>query len=197
LNSGLFEFWRVWDSVYQHMTRLEYVDKKNDNIFRVVFCKYHGPDLKTREGFIIHNGDPIVKLHLYNWKLTQRLKGIKNENKLGLTTLRMVKGSLPTLAKYVQNHPKGKEAKALIGTTFLHRGVERLGFDVEEVPDNLIFKWKNTLLLILLFTIHPNGRARLKTRPEELYIKRVFMSKDMFYQLYGLESALKLMEESQ
>ncbi len=179
------------------MTRLEYVDKKNNNIFRVVFCKYRGPDLVTRDGFTIHHGDQIVKLHIYNWKLSQMLKGIKNENRLGLTTLRIVKSSLPTLAEYVQDHPKGEQAKAVIGTTFLHRGVHRLGFDVESVPNNLKFKWKNAYLRFLLFFIHPNGKARLKTRPEELFIKRVYMSKDQLFQLYGLERGLEMVGENQ
>lgn len=185
MNAGLFEAWRIIDFIYQHVTRIEYVDKKNGNIFRVVFCKYRGPELITRDGTRIQHGDPIVKLHIHNWKLTKTLRGIKNEARLGLMTLKIVRESLPELALYIEEHPKGNNIKAIIGTTFLHRGVNRLGFDVAEVPDTLKFKWKNKYLKFLLLMIHPNGLQRLKTRPEELTIKRVYMSKDQLLKQYA------------
>ncbi|MFV9510846.1 YkoP family protein [Tepidibacillus sp. LV47] len=194
MNAGLFELWRVLDFIYQHITRLEYVDKKS-NIFRVVFCKYRGPDLITRDGVIIHHGDPIVKLHIYNWKLTKMLKGITNETRLGLTTLRIVKDSLPTLADYIYNHPKGENVKALVGTTFLHRGIHHLGFDVDKVPNTLKFKWKEQYLRLILYIIHPNGKERLKLRSEELVPKRVYMSKDQLFKRYLLPQEEDVKEE--
>lgn len=193
MNAGLLEAWRIWDFIYQHITRIEYVDKTNGNIFRVVFCKYNGPTLKTRDGIEINDGDPIVKLHIYNWKLTNSLKGIKSEARLGLKTLKIVRDSLPQLAVYVEEHSKGKNVKAIIGTTFLHRGVNGLGFDVEQVPDTLKFKWKNFYLKFLLSLIHPNGAKRLKTGTEELNLKRVYMSRNQLLNRYSISSSI--MEE--
>ncbi len=192
VNTGLLEAWRVWDFFYQHVTRLEYVNKENENIFRVVFCKYRGPKLDTRDGVAIYHGDPIVKLHIHNWKLTKKLYGIENETQLGIKTLRIVKESMPDLARYIENHPKGTNVKAIIGTTFLHRGVNRLGFDVANVPDSIKFKWKNMYLKFLLFLIHPNGTERLKTKPKELSIKRVYLSKKQLITRYAYS---EIMEE--
>ncbi|GBF10983.1 MULTISPECIES: YkoP family protein [Tepidibacillus] len=193
MNAGLLQAWRAFDFIYQHMTRLEYVDKENGNIFRVVFCKYHGPDLVTRDGTHISKGDPIVKLHIHNWGLANRLQGINNEARLGLITFRIVKDSLPTLATYIEHHPKGNAVKAVIGTTFLHRGVNRLGFDVHPVPDLLRFRIKNQYLKLILFLIHPNGIKRLKRKPEELVLKRVYISKNHLLNQYG--TASQQMEE--
>jgi len=192
VNAGLFQAWRVLDYIYQHITRLEYVDKENGNIFRVVFCKYRGPQLETKDGVIIRQGDPIVKLHIHNLRLSSMLKGIENEARLGLKTLRIVKASMPELARYIEKHPKGQQVKAIVGTTFLHRGVKKLGFDVARVPSTLKFRWKNVYLKFLLFMIHPNGKERLKTRPEELNIKRVFISKQHLIHRYGYP---EIMEE--
>lgn len=184
MNAGLLEAWRVWDFIYQHLTRLEYVDKKSGNIFRIVFCKYKGPQLVTRDGVEINNGDYIVKLHIHNLKLTKMLKGITNESRLGLTTLKIVKSSLPQLAIYIDHHPKGEYVKAVIGTTFLHRGVDKLGFDVACVPQSIKFKIKNKYLKLLLLLIHPNGLERLKTKSNELYLKRVYITKESLLNQY-------------
>lgn len=185
MNTALLQVWGVWDILYQHLTRLEYVDKKNGNIFRVVFCKYHGPKLITRDGQEILNGDFIVKLHIHNVKLTNSLRGINSEARLGLMTLKIVKESLPMLAQYVDGHPKGKNVTAIIGTTFLHRGVNKLGFDVEFVPDSLKFRIKNFYLRALLVLIHPNGMDRLRRKKNELTLKRVYMSIDELQKRYG------------
>ncbi|OEF99604.1 hypothetical protein BHF71_08250 [Vulcanibacillus modesticaldus] len=184
MNDGLLRFWMIYDFIYQHLTRIEYVDKENGNIFRVVFCKYRGPKLVTHDGVEINNGDPIVKLHIYNYKLTKMLKGIDNDIKLGLTALKIVKNSLPGLARYVEQHPKGENVKAIIGTTILHRGVSKLGFDVEYVPNKLRYKIKNKYLIFLLSLIHPDGRKRIKRRQEELTLKRVYISKEHLLNLY-------------
>lgn len=191
MNAELFNIWIVFDFFYQHLTRLEYVDKKNGNIFRVVFCKYHGPKLTTKDGVEINNGDPIVKLHIHNVGLTKQLKGIKNDTRLGLKTLRIVKDSLPQLALYIDSHPKGKDAKAIIGTTFLHRGVKKLGFEVADVPDSLKFKVKNLYLKFMLFLIHPNGLKRLKIKPQELLLKRVYLSKKQLLTRYAINLELE------
>lgn len=187
VNAGLLELWRIWDFIYQHITRLEYVDKENENIFRVVFCKYRGPKLVTRDGVEINHGDKIVKLHIHNWRLTKSLKGIKNEARLGIKTLKIVRGSLPELAIYIDNHPDGKDVKAIVGTTFLHRGVDKLGFDVKKVPDSLKFKIKNRYLKFMLLLIHPNGMKRLKVRTEELTLKRVYISKQYLLNRYSYQ----------
>lgn len=185
MNAVLLEAWRVWDFIYQHFTRLEYVDKKNGNIFRIVFCKYKGPQLVTRDGVEINYGDYIVKLHIHNLKLTKMLKGITDETRLGLNTLKIVKSSLPELALYIERNPKREDVKAIIGTTFLHRGVNKLGFDVACVPASIKFKIKNEYLKLLLSLIHPNGLNRLKTKPNELYLKRVYMSKESLFNYYA------------
>lgn len=182
MNAGLHRIWGIWDFIYQHITRLEYVDKENGNIFRVVFCKYHGPDLITSDQKIIKNGDPIVKLHIYNWQLAKMMDG--NDTRIALRLLKTIRDSLPELAVYIHNHKKGASVKGLMGTTLLHRGVHKLGFDVHDVPDWAWFKIKNRYLKLLLVMMHPDGKSRLHIRNEELVVKRVYISKEKFTQRY-------------
>jgi len=184
VNAGLHRLWGIWDFIYQHVTRLEYVDKENGNIFRVVFCKYRGPDLKTNDKKVIKNGDPIVKLHIYNWKLAKIISGTNNDTRIALKLLKTIRESLPELANYIERHPKGKKIKGLVGTTLLHRGVHKLGFDVEDVPNWTWFKIKNQYLKVLLMLMHPDGKKRLQLKNQELVVKRVYISKENFVLRY-------------
>ncbi|MGD9679039.1 MAG: hypothetical protein AB7V16_11915 [Vulcanibacillus sp.] len=186
--------WKVWDIFYQHITRIEYVDKKNGNIFRVVFCRYYGPKLTTPDGVEINNGNLIVKLHICNWKLSKALKGIDDGTKMAFLTLKLAKNSLPGLAEYIENHPKGKSTIAIIGTTFLHRGVKKLGFDVGSMPNKNRYKLKNIYLKFMLVCIHPDGLKRLKIRPEELIMKRVYISKNQLLNRYGVRQKMEELE---
>lgn len=185
MNNQFLILWKIFDTFYQRLTRIEYVDEKNGNIFRVVFCKYHGQKLITNDDVEIVNGDLIVKLHLYNYKLTRSLYGIENETKLALTTLRLVRESLPGLAKYIECNPKGEKVNAIIGTTLLHRGVNKLGFNVEYVPNKIRYKIKNKYLKLLLAAIHPNGIKRLDCRKDVLNLKWVYISKDELLKRYN------------
>ncbi len=183
--------WKICDLLYQRIARLEYVDKKNGNIFRVVFCKYTGPKLVTSDGVEICNGDYIIKLHICNWNLSNALKGINDGTKLAFTTLRLVKKSLPGLVQYIENHPKGKQTNVIIGTTLLHRGVKRLGFNVAYVPNKIRYKIKNNYLKFMLVIIHPDGLKRLNRRPEELVMKRVYISKNELISRYGINQKME------
>lgn len=183
--------WEIYDYLYQHLKRLEYVDKKNGNIFRVVFCKYSGPKLVTSDGVEICNGDYIIKLHICNWNLSKTLRGINDGTKMAFTTLRLAKKSLPGLVQYIENHPKGKQANVVIGTTLLHRGVKRLGFNVAYVPDRISYKIKNAYLKLMLVITHPDGLKRLNHRAEELVMKRVYISKNELVSRYGINQKMR------
>ena len=130
----------------------------------------------TRDGVVLQRGDLFVKLHIHNWLLTKELSGVANEAKLGIKTLRLVQKSLPGLAEYLAMHPKSQQVKVIVGTSFLHRGVKKLGFDVFPVPNNWVFRWKRFYLKILLSLLHPQGRQRLHKNPAELTIKRIYIS---------------------
>lgn len=190
MREGLLLTWQIWDQIYQHCSRLQYVDKENA-IFRVVLLRYHGNSLPTRDGTVISNGDTIIKLHIHNCRLVSQLEGATNPARLGLVLRREVLNSLPYLAEFVLEHPQYQDIKGIVGTTMLHRGVKTLGFDVMDVPETPFYVYKNWYLKLMMQLMHPDGRERIKGKEEQLKVKRVYISKEELIRRYLPNSAMK------
>jgi hypothetical protein len=185
MNGGLLTAWRFWDSIYYQLTRLQYVDKESGNIFRIVVLRYNGRPLETSDGKLIQDGDYIARLHIHNCKLAQLLRGIEDENRMGLIVLREIRKSLPRLAQVLVHHPKYPEIKGLIGTTMLYRGAKPLGFDVADMERGFYQQFKTVFLKLMLFLFHPEGMIRLKRKPEYLVPKKVYISVDELMRRYA------------
>jgi hypothetical protein len=187
-SSGLLTAWRIWDQIYYHCTRLKYVDKENRNLFRVVVKRYGGEPLVTSDGVSLKKGDWYAKLHLHNCLFAQMIREQSLEGiSLALFTVNSIRGSLPALARYVANHPRSQEIQVLLGTTFLHRGAQRLGFDVADmVCSRHYLRFKSWFFKMILVNCHPDGFRRLQDQGQghQLVPKRVYISKEKFFQRY-------------
>lgn len=185
MNGGLLTAWRLWDSIYYQLTRLQYVDKASGNIFRIVVLQYKGRPLETSDGITIQSGDYIARLHIHNCKLAQMLKGIDDENRMVLIVLREIRKSLPRLAQVLVHHPQYPEIKGLVGTTMLYRGARPLGFDVADMESGWYQQFKTVILKLMLFFFHPEGMNRFKRKPEFLIPKKVYISVDELMRRYS------------
>ncbi|GAA5344639.1 hypothetical protein CLV97_105133 [Planifilum fimeticola] len=185
---GLLTAWRIWDQIYYHCTRLKYVDKENRNLFRVVVKRYSGEPLVTSDGVSLKKGDWYAKLHLHNCLFAQMIREQSLDGiSLALFTVNSIRGSLPALARYVANHPRSEEIQVLLGTTFLHRGARRLGFDVSDmVCSPYYLRYKSWLFKLILANCHPDGWRRLQEAGHQLVPKRVYISKEEFFKRYLL-----------
>lgn len=185
-SSGLLTAWRAWDQIYYHCTRLKYVDKENRNLFRVVVKRYRGEPLTTSDGVSLQKGDWYAKLHLHNCLFAQMIREQPPDGiSLALFTVNSIRGSLPALARYVANHPRSREIQVLLGTTFLHRGAQRLGFDVADmVCSRNYLRLKSWFFKMILVNCHPDGWRRLQGQSNQLVPKRVYISKEKFFKRY-------------
>lgn len=184
MHGAILTAWRLWDIIYYHCTRLVYVDKPNDNIFRVVTKRYWGNTLRAGSQDVISAGDYYVKLHIHNYQLARRLKGLEGEMRLGLSALKAVRNSLPALARYVAEHPERDNIRGIVGTTILYRGAVPLGFHIQDIESPVFCWFKTAFFKLILFICHPNGLRRVRYKTEKLVAKRVFMSKEELLERY-------------
>lgn len=184
MNEALLTVWQLWDIIYYRCTRLVYVDKRNDNIFRVVIKRYWGAPLKVEEQDVISTGDYYVKLHIHNCQLARRLRGTKSDMRLGLVALNEIRKSLPALARYITEHPDTDKIEGIVGTTILYRGARRLGFHVQDIESPLYRGFKTVFFKFILCMCHPSGLDRIRNQTDKLAAKRVFMSKDELLSRY-------------
>lgn len=186
MESRFLTAWRFWDSIYYRFTRLQYVDVENGNLFRVVVKPYRGETIITSDGVRLERGDLYAKLHLYNVGVACLLRQHVMNKGLGtglageLAILKKIRSSFPALSSFISDHPRSSEIKALMGITFLNRGVEKLGFESKELSNPLISQLKAHLFKFILICCHPRGWTRLKEKSRPLVPKRVYISKDAF-----------------
>ncbi len=186
MRNVILTFWRIWDTLYYRFSRLQYVDEENNNLFRVVIKRYHGASLTTSDGVVLKKGDWYVKLHLHNYKLACLLRESKGEMGIALTALNGIRHSLPALADFLARHPRGEEIQILMGTTFLHRGAVRLGFDVHTLTHPFTRWYKELLFKIIVMSCHPQGFNRLSRLQMQLKPNQVYISKGRLFERYGV-----------
>ncbi|MUK89089.1 hypothetical protein GMD78_11960 [Ornithinibacillus sp. L9] len=160
MKSYLLGVWNTIDPIYYTFTRLRYIpdEEQHNTIFRVRLTRYKGSDVVLQDGTIIHKNDILLKIHLHNVRIISDLQPVKSEVKRAVFIYHMVKRSLPRLAHYLQHHPKNEDIKGVIGITTLHRGVNRLGFEVFSIKNNYYRRYKKlTFTPINLMANAKNG----------------------------------------
>lgn len=185
MNRVWLAVWQAGDHVYRRIRRFDYQDLTGKNVFRIRLRDYEGPAVPLPDGDMVEDGDCVGFLHLYNIRLQQLLQDIKSENRRVIVVAREVQRSLPELAEFLRQHPRGSRIKALIGVTLLNRGVEPLGFSVSELPDTQWYRFKNWYMRLLVMFCHPDGRKRLRRGHGSMTLKRVVMTMEELFRRYG------------
>lgn len=138
----VLSIWSLFDPIYYFCTRLTYLpcEGAEDNILRIRLTKYKGRNVVLSDGTQINKNDSLVKIHLHNVRLLNKLKGIKSELKKAKIIYRYVQESLPGVELYIRNCRYSDKIKGIIGITLLNKGSERLGFEIFDIC-NPIYKW--------------------------------------------------------
>lgn len=179
MRSYLLSFWNVLDPLYFFLTRLEYIDC-HSGIFRVRLTKYKGKDVFLSDGTLIKKNDKLIKIHLHNIRILNELQSIPCSIRRGRIIFKRIYMSMPVLAQYIYNHKNSNEIKGAIGITMLHKGAEKLGFEIIQ-PCNIfyrLFKRMSQLPIFLLSSEHP----KISNIPDTYYL---LISKDQLLQTYN------------
>jgi hypothetical protein len=181
--STIIQTWSILDKLYYHCSRLQCVDLKEKNIFRVRLLTYRGPSLSLEDGTTIHSSDLLLKIHLHNCLLMREMQHIQNEVKRALYVYYRVEQSLPGLAQFLTNHPDQEAIKALLGITVLTRGVKPLGFQTINIANPVYKTCKELFLIPMFILLHPNGRLKC-LKKGNLTPKYLVMSKERLFDNY-------------
>ncbi|MBS4199592.1 hypothetical protein KHA93_07985 [Bacillus sp. FJAT-49732] len=184
MRSYLISIWSFLDPVYYHFTRLTYVayEESTQNIFRIRLTKYKGRKIVLSDGTEIQKNDILVKIHLHNVRLLKELKDIESELKKAKIIYRYVQKSLSGVEFYIQDHYCSEKIKGIVGITLLHKGCERLGFEVVDIthPMYRLFKFVSFFPIALL----SQQNMSLKNIFMKQAPKYLFMSKNRLSTLY-------------
>ncbi|MFB5191795.1 YkoP family protein [Alicyclobacillus fastidiosus] len=116
----------VWELMFHKINHLEDIEPGVEHLFYITRRKYLGRTFSV-DGVSVKRFDPVVELHINNTLVERRLREDENIVRAMVQLIRQARQSLPALANAIQGE-KYRDAEVLYGITFIHRGIDRLGF---------------------------------------------------------------------
>ena len=130
--------WPVADRLLRVIYHIRPLRADGSGIASLDIRRYKGRTIVLNDGSEVKTGDTIIELHLNNdWFKKRRKLNIKT-SQFPREILGCLEQDLRFLAQQVVNG-KFDGVVAIHGSTLLHAGAKRLGFQVEELPASL---WK-------------------------------------------------------
>jgi len=170
-------FWPVVDKLLRVIQGIKSLKADNNGIIRFSLGRYKGVTRVLNDGSEVKAGDTIMELHLNNEWFKRRRRLNLGASQSPREFLGCLARDLHFLAEQVASGTFGNNIAALHGSTILHVGARRLGFQVDELPDSLWKKGARFYMAGLMQVYHLRGDevSGLREKPWEL--KEVWLSK--------------------
>jgi len=176
--------WPVIDKLLRIIYHIRPLKADGSSIICLDLHRYKGPTRILNNGSKVKTGDTIIELHMNNdWFKRRRKLNIK-ASQSPREILGCFEQDLHFLAQQVVDG-KFEGVVALHGSTLLHAGAKRLGFQVEELPNTLWRKGARFYMAGLMQVSHLRGDkvSRIREKPWEL--KEVWLSRAALLTRYG------------
>ncbi|WP_127529653.1 polysaccharide deacetylase family protein [Paenibacillus kobensis] len=154
--------WLTWEKLF-HLTFRTKPIGSPDPSFHYRVIKYHGRTLSLSGGRELVNGDPIVELHFDNKLLMELAHKSASPVATAIRLVREMEKRLPIMAMTIAEDAEARRAKAVYGVTMIHRGADRMGFQVHPLPDGLFARMSKIYLHILMRILTPPSKPGKKS----------------------------------
>ncbi|KPV42810.1 polysaccharide deacetylase family protein [Alicyclobacillus ferrooxydans] len=185
-----YPLWRrmligVWAVVELAFARMYHVQGVNE-IFRIgPMVWHHGPRVGDDSTVMVREGAPGLDLHFRNETLIA-ISSAADQRSL-VRGLRQVKEGLRDIARMIVYHPGFQNIEVVAAPTLMNRGIEMLGFHVEDLPKTKENRRLQRYMKFLMGMYHPEGFRRLREGTRELEIKLVWMSREELFERTGVK----------
>lgn len=188
---ALWQFVEAWFARTYHVLTLNAIFRISPSVWE------HGPRRDSETGeIVLEDGMKMIDLHFQNDTLIN-VSGA-HDNRALIKALRMTRHGFQDIARVLNYHPDYQDTQAVAAFTLMNRGIELLGFHVEELPTTLGKLWLERYMRFLMGMYHPDGFHRLREGRQELSLKLVWMTRREVLDLYGtredLQQATKVTE---
>ncbi|MHA6485071.1 polysaccharide deacetylase family protein [Paenibacillus sp. strain BS8-2] len=149
--------WLLWERAFHAAFRLKVVGESETPAFHYRVTKYTGESVTFANGESIAKGDAVAELHFDNKLLSSIALTSKSPLATGLRLIREVEHALPSLANQLAVDAQAQGIKAVYGVTMIHRGADRLGFEIFQLPDGW-FRRSTQIYLNVLMKVLTNSK---------------------------------------
>lgn len=192
----LVKAWLVWEQCFHVLFSLKKTSDP-DRVFHYRVTKYHGEPITMQDGNVLHHGDKVIELHFDNQKLFEMGMNSRSTMHIAIQLIRGVEHALPYFAKEIADHPQLSDVKALYGISMIHRGADKMGFTVQDLPKGFFSKISQVYLKFLLSVMHPKGKSRVKDRSTTLVPKSIVLSTDLLMKRYNVGTHIQNDEQAE
>ena len=173
-----------YDKLVHKVLRIKALDAE-DPFLKIRIRAYQGSrTLHLDDGGTIRKGDPVIELHLNNEELYRLGANARSMTQLSVQMIRSMQHLMPKLTKLIQTDPLFQKVKGIYGISIIHRGTQRFGFSVIDLPNGLFTTLTKLYLRFLLYAVHPQGKDRLQTKPQLLEPKVIAISREELSKRY-------------
>ncbi|MFX3634830.1 MAG: polysaccharide deacetylase family protein [Candidatus Pristimantibacillus sp.] len=159
---AMISIWLMYERAFHFVFQLKQVGTSAP-AFHYRVTKYSGRPVELENNDRLEKGDKIVELHFDNKMLSTIAAQSRSPVATGIKMLREVEHALPILADQLVDDPAARDIRAVYGVTMIHRGADRLGFQVFKLPDGLFARSTRIYLRILMRVLtkkQQNARGR-------------------------------------
>ncbi|MCR4429362.1 MAG: hypothetical protein NUV68_08535, partial [Caldiserica bacterium] len=180
------KFWNFYEDFYEWLFRIKPVGPPGEGALRWGITHYRGPGITLEDGTRIHKGEVVGELHTDNRMLGEMKKHFEDPVQFYVELLRRMRLSLRELEKICNLEPKLLGVKAFRGTTLLHEGAKRLGFEVYPIETPAKEFWETRIQLFFLKRYL--GEDFKGEKRKKLISKRIWLSREKLKKIYGSSS---------
>jgi hypothetical protein len=180
----ILPLWPVIDKLLRVIYHIKPLRAEGSSIICLDLRHYKGPTRVLNDGSEVKTGDTIIELHLNNdWFKRRRKLDIK-VSQSPREILGCLEQDLRFLAQQVVNG-KFEGVVAFRGSTLLHAGAKRLGFQVEELPPSLWKKGAYFYMAGLMQIYHLRAGEAPKRKGKTWELKEIWLSRAALLTRYG------------
>jgi hypothetical protein len=176
-------FWELYERFYEWLFHIKPVGPPGEGALRWGLTHYRGPGIELEGGIKIKRGEIVGELHTDNRMIRKLGEEIEDPISFYVEVLRRVRLSLRELAKLAHEDPRLLQVRAFRGTTLLHEGTKRLGFEVFPMETKAKEVWETRVQYFFLRKYLKEGFERKKEKA--LVSKRIWLSREKLMSLYG------------
>lgn len=154
-------------SVFYHMMngydkawRKYHKVEKIDALVSITLEQYKGIPKEMNDGSWVEHGDWLIMLHFNRECFQTPGTSPREYARAALHFRKLIISSFSELAKRVAHEPRFKQVKALHGISWLPTHGEKVGFQIEKVPDSFVNRCRAVYLKMLLKAFFPVLAAR-------------------------------------
>ncbi len=187
--------WLLWERAFHVLFRLKSVGQSDDPAFHYRITTYSGKPVSLAEGDKLEKGDRIAELHFDNRKLSAIAAVSKSPVAAAIRMLREVEQGLPMLADQLGADKDARDIKAVYGVTMIHRGADRVGFQVYDLPQGLFATSTQIYLRLLLRVL--TGQKRKQRSAKAAIEPRMLIMPAATIRGYATDSAVASLSKTE